>query len=471
MAPPTFSGVTEFQSAIPGETWPAVPEARAAQRLSVLLQLEKSQWWPAEVIATHQFDQLQNLLVHAHATVPFYKERLATTGWAPDGLITPEQWRRLPILTRAELQEAEHDVRSTAIPAEHGTPVSYMTSGSTARPLETVGTALTRLMWSCFTLRHHLWHQQDMSLKMAVIRQFPSEDSLPRRGRVAPGWGPATEAVVQTGPCALLDIRRTVGEQAEWLIEQDPGYLLTYPSNALALARLFESGRKSLPELRAVHTFGEVCDLDVRAEVRAAFGVPVVDMYSSQEVGYVALQCPTQDRYHVQAENLIVEVLDADGAPCRPGQLGRVVVTTLHNFATPLFRYELGDYAQVGRPCPCGRGLPALTRVLGRQRNMLTLPDGAQRWPTFGDSTEFVQALSTLPRIEQFQVVQKSLAQLEVLLVCERALDLVEEELVRDYLDGALGHRFETEFSYHGEIPRSPSGKFEDFRSELAAPT
>lgn len=467
MRPETYLGVPEFESAIPGVRWPAVPGPRAAQRLSVLLQLEKSQWWAADVLLGHQFRQLEQSYGHARATVPLYREGTTLAGWKPGERITPDRWREIPVLTRAALQGAGDAARSTAVPAEHGQPVSFLTSGSTGRPLETIGTAMTRLMWSSFTLRHHLWHQQDMSLKMAVIRQFPGQDALPPEGRVTRGWGPATEAVVQTGPGAVLDIRATLSEQADWLSQHDPGYLLTYPSNAQALARLFERRRQSLPSLRAIHTFGEVCDVEVRAAARTALGVPVVDMYSSQEVGYVALQCPTQDRYHVQSENLIVEVLGADDEPCGPGELGRVVVTTLHNFATPLLRYELGDYAEVGPPCPCGRGLPVLTRILGRQRNMLTLPDGSQRWPTFGDSTEFVGALSTLPRIEQFQVVQHSTERLEVRLVCERPLDAVEEELVHDYLDGALGHRFETVFSYHDEIGRSRNGKFEDFRSEI----
>jgi phenylacetate-CoA ligase len=52
-----------------------------------------------------------------------------------------------------------------------------------------------------------------------------------------------------------------------------------------------------------------------------------------------------------------------------------VVVTTLHNFATPLIRYDIGDYAAIGEPCTCGRGLPVLTRILGRVRNMLALPN------------------------------------------------------------------------------------------------
>src|SRR5262249_57510260 len=105
----------------------------------------------------------------------------------------------------------------------------------------------------------------------------------------------------------------------------------------------------------------------------------------------------------VQSENLLLEVLDERGRPCGPGETGRVVVTTLHNFAMPLIRYAIGDYATVGPPCPCGRGLPVLTRIMGRARNMLTLPDGKQIWPYFAGEN-----LSGLAPTRQYQLVQTS---------------------------------------------------------------
>ena len=42
----------------------------------------------------------------------------------------------------------------------------------------------------------------------------------------------------------------------------------------------------------------------------------------------------------------------------------------------PLLRYEIGDYAEVGPTCDCGRTLPVLTRILGRDRNRLVMPNG-----------------------------------------------------------------------------------------------
>ena len=84
------------------------------------------------------------------------------------------------------------------------------------------------------------------------------------------------------------------------------------------------------------------------------------------------------------AESVLVEILNDDGTPCAPGEIGRVVVTALQNFATPLIRYEVGDYAEASAPCPCGRGLPVIRRIMGRVRNLLVLPDGKKIWPAFG---------------------------------------------------------------------------------------
>ena len=63
----------------------------------------------------------------------------------------------------------------------------------------------------------------------------------------------------------------------------------------------------------------------------------------------------------------------------------RVVISTLHNFAMPLLRYDIGDFAEVGDDCPCGRRLPVLKRILGRQRNLLCLPSGQRRCAINGE--------------------------------------------------------------------------------------
>lgn len=159
---------------------------------------------------------------------------------------------------------------------------------------------------------------------------------------------------------------------------------------------------------------------------------------------------------------MIVEVLNDDGSPTAPGETGKVVVTHLHNFASPLIRYDIGDFAEVGEPCPCGRGLPVFNRIVGRARGLITLPNGDQFWPFFSN-----RKFGEIAPIRQYQIVQKSLESLEIRLVADRIVSAEEEDKIRTLIAERLGYPFAMTFSYFDEIPRSASGKFEDFKSEL----
>ena len=182
------------------------------------------------------------------------------------------------------------------------------------------------------------------------------------------------------------------------------------------------------------------------------------------EDGYLALQCPQHEHYHVQAEGVLLEVLDDTGAPCVPGQVGRVVVTPLHNFAMPLVRYDIGDYAEAGEPCACGRGLPVLKRILGRVRNMLTTADGKRYWPVFG-----TRALMESAPVLQVQFVQKSHDLVEARIVAAAPLSGAQEAQFRDRVLSMLPPGMSLRFAYCDSIARSASGKFEEFVSEVSA--
>ncbi|NNM28500.1 MAG: phenylacetate--CoA ligase family protein, partial [Akkermansiaceae bacterium] len=216
------------------------------------------------------------------------------------------------------------------------------------------------------------------------------------------------------------------------------------------------------PKLREVRTLGEIVTPQLREPCREEWGLPLDDMYTSQEFGYIALQCPDCDDLHVQAENVLVEILDDAGQPCAPGETGRVVVTGLQNFAMPLIRYEIGDHAVPGGPCGCGRGLPVLTSVLGRTRNMLVTESGEQRWPVVG-YTRFRE----IAPIRQLQAIQKSFTALHVRVVVESPLSASQEEELKTVLRNALAHPFEITLEYLDRIPPGKSGKFEQFKNEL----
>jgi phenylacetate-CoA ligase len=274
-------------------------------------------------------------------------------------------------------------------------------------------------------------------------------------------WGTPYTIICLSGPSFALSITSTVAQQAEWLGQVQPDYLTVFPSLLPDLVREC-SGRQRPSRLKQVRTIGEWLDPATRALCREHWGVTVQDVYSAQEAGYLAVQCPEHEHYHVQAESARVEVLNEKGAECRPGETGRVVVTPLHNFAMPLVRYAIGDYAEVGEACPCGRGLPVLKRILGRSRNMLVLPDGARVWPRLSE----LRYGEVLP-VTQFQVVQVAPTCLEVRLVASRKGTPQEEARLAQIIAERIGYPFEVRFTYVDEILRSAGGKFEDFRSEL----
>jgi phenylacetate-CoA ligase len=435
------------RSSVRGIEWPAVPDPRTSTLIAMLWQLEASEWWTPEELARHQQRQLAALRAHAAATVPFYEDRLGG------------DWSRVPIATRDELIAAGPRLLTRQYPATHGAVEDIMTSRTSGEPVRLKTTAILGAFWSAITLRDHRWHRRDLGVRLAAIRHTGG-DAPPPDGQRAAGWGPATEAFAPDAPLSVLSVASTTEEQLAWLVREDPAYLLIYPTVLDALLRRIAATGARLPSLRQVRTISEALPEGIRARCREVLGVPLVDTYSAQEVGYIALECPAGAGYHVQAERLLVEILAGDGTPCRPGEIGRVVVTDLHNFATPILRYDLGDYAEVGAACPCGRGLPVLTRIVGRRRGMLTYPDGRTVWPVF------TVAARRAARYREIQLVQETVDRLRARVVPDGELDA--RALVAA-LHGCFGHPFAIEVEVVERLARSPAGKLEEFVSRLGA--
>lgn len=448
------------RSSISGLVWPGVPAGRGALMLALQFQLEQSQWWPPGQLRQNQLRQLGLMLNHAHQTVPFYRQRLDAAGFRPGMDITNAWFAGLPCLTRAEAHTLGGALHSSSVPAAHAPVTQGQTSGSTGTPVTFLTTGVTQLFWQAFNLRDHLWHRRDLGLKLATIR--PDRGVRGDRGVTVPHWSASIAEIYRNGASSILHSSNSTERQIEWLIEQDPDYLLTLGSNLLELAREMRSRDIRLPRLREARTFGDALRPEARGECAELLGVKVVDMYTAQEAGYLALQCPEQDCYHVQSESVIVEILDEEGRPCAAGQMGKVVVTTLHNFAMPLIRYQIGDYAEAGAPCPCGRGLPVIRRVLGRARNLAITPDGRKYYPSFA-----ADVWSDIAPIRQIQLVQKTRHHIEVRIAMVRALEGDEERNLGAALRQSLGHPYEFTFVRVELIARSASGKYEDFVCEV----
>lgn len=447
-----------LRSSVEGLVWPAVPDNAGSSMLAALFQLERSQWLsPAEQWIL-QRRQLHALLLHAITHVPYFRERIPAHVVQQDGDFSPSDFARLPILSRAQIQKHFRHLCAERLPDGHGSASQSATSGSTGEPIRFLATPVSSFFWHAFMLREHLWHRRQLSAKMVVIR-------VEKNKHVLENWfGEVGSDLFRTGRCVVLPARWTFDRQLDCILEERPEYLLGYATNLLGIFRLAEQRGVSMPWLREARSFGEAVSAEMRDYFQRHWHCNLTDVYSARETGYMALQCPDDDGYHVQSESAVVEVVDDDGLPCSPGQIGRIVVTPLHNFAMPLIRYDIGDYAEVGAQCNCGRGLPVLRRILGRSRNILRLPDGTMRWPTLGTG----ELLNVAP-IRRIKVTQKTLTDIEVRLIAARRLSESEMAALRQHLLEHLGSSFDWRLNFVvvDEFPPQTGDKFEDFVSEL----
>jgi phenylacetate-CoA ligase len=416
---------------------------------SLAYQLERSQWWTTELLTTFQLRQAESVLKHAKSTVPYYRERLKHVANAPPGMMRMDDFRQIPILQRSEVQNLKDDLKSSAVPVSHLPFHGVSTSRTTGPPVSLLSTSVTATFNRAFALRWHTWHDRNINCKMADIRiTSGTEGSRKRRG-----WGEGWP-----GPMVAIGANQPIERQIEWLLAENPHYLATYPSNLKALLENCAKSRVRISNLREVGTRGEVLDFDVRDFCKQIWGVPVVDSYGANEFGYIALQCPDATHYHIQSEHLLVEVLDDEGDPAALGSTGRVVITDLHNFATPVIRYEIGDYAAMGPNCSCGLGLPVIERIIGRSRNMFVLPSGDRFWPIY--SKTLAQLREGIPKLLQAQLVQRSRHEITARLVVSGPLHQSEDSKIAKALAEAMGGLFKIRLEYVDEIPRGATGKF-----------
>ena len=441
--------------------WPPVWNDNVSRLMATVQHLEQVQRWPADVVVENQMLQMRGLVEHTAATCPYYQRTLAEAGYTTGDPIDAESWRQLPILTRDDLQSQYEQIKSTAPPVEHGEVTETKTSGSTGQPITVQSTTVTRHFWAAMTIFEHYWHQRDYRGKLCAIR--PLTGPIQSEPKATQNWGPPLARVLRTGPGGLLDCRLDPQVLLDWLVKENPQYVLTLPSTMGAIAQCAIDRGIELPNLLNISSYAEQLKPEVRELCRQAFNVVVTDMYSAQEIGYIALQCSKHEHYHVTSPVVYVEVLDEQGGSCAPGEIGRVVVTSLHNFASPLIRYELLDYAEVGEACSCGRaGMPVIKRIVGRQRNLITLPDGTRYWPVL-----YASAWSAIAPIRQLQLIQKRPDHFHVNMVMDRDLTDAERDQLVAAMNDSLGYPFTFDFERRTEMIRGENGKFESITTEV----
>jgi phenylacetate-CoA ligase len=166
---------------------------------------------------------------------------------------------------------------------------------------------------------------------------------------------------------------------------------------------------------------------------------------------------------HLSAEDIVVEIVDAQGNPLPPGAAGEIVVTHLATADFPFIRYRTGDIAALGTErCACGRGLPLLEDIQGRSTDFVVAADG-----TVMHGLALIYVLRDRPEVRQFKVVQESLELTRVLVVAEPGFPEDARRAIVAGLQQRLGASVRIEVETVERIPAEKSGKFRYVVSHL----
>lgn len=316
---------------------------------------------------------LNRLFRWAYAHSVYWRTLLEDVG-APDFPEPLQTISQLPILTRAVLQ-TRMDALSCVAALPPDSCVMAHSTGSTGRPVRTWKERQPyHLRYLAFTGLNAQWHQLDRQ------RDFLRISSRVKDGKQN-SWGPPDSWFEPTGHLYLAQaLGRDVDDLYPLIQRHQPGYISVTSSIAHALAKHALSHDDAPPPIDAFLVTGETVTDTMRKDCQAAFGARLINRYTCEEAGWLAMQCPKHNHLHVLTANVIVEIVDAEGRPCPEGVPGRVLITALHSQAMPLIRYDIGDIAEWGAPCDCGINLPVIKRIWGRDNQAIHTPDGRYRY-------------------------------------------------------------------------------------------
>ena len=157
------------------------------------------------------------------------------------------------------------------------------------------------------------------------------------------------------------------GEYAALLKEEEPDTFVGMPAQLLGLLRRCARG-----SLRRALVSGDACPESVIAACEELLGSKLFPHYGSREMGMAgAICCSAHAGMHLRENQIIAEIVDADGRTLPKGERGELVVTTVGMEAMPLIRYRTGDFTRIlPEPCPCGSAALRLDRIERRSEGL-----------------------------------------------------------------------------------------------------
>lgn len=414
-----------------------------------LRALERTQYDAPEVIRERQLAALKAQLQHAWDTVPYYRAAWNNAGVHPSDVRALEDLDAFPILTKADIRRHNRALVSSAFDVAKCRVKT--TSGSTGVPLTIYCDEPAMQFKAACTIRSDQWSGYRLGQRVAKVWGNPEYRHFGLKGRLRNRF---FDRAVYLDTLNLNDER--IGEFARAIRRHRPGLVFGHAHSLYLVACALKKGGVLDVRPNGIISTAMILHDWQRAVIESVFGCKVTNRYGCEEVSLIASECEEHNGLHVNADSLYHEVPAG----------GKLLVTDLVNRAMPLIRYQVGDVVvPSARRCACGRGLPLLERVEGREADYVVTPAG-----NLISGISLTENFANLvPGTAQMQIVQESITQLRIRMVAGDGFGDASRAKVAELVRDTFGAGVEHELELVDAIPQEPSGKYRFCISKVAA--
>jgi len=400
-------------------------------------------------LSNFQVVHLRKLLSHAYQNVPLYAKRLKNIIENLDSV--RHEFNRIPLLTKGDLRKCGKDLISKDIDTRKW---FYNSSGgSTGEPVRFIqDESLDR--WCCASQR--IYYENIVGIDELAVRKvllWGSEidifkGTIGLRRKVI-NWLANTK-FLNTFRMSEEDMVRYV----KIINSYKPDLIRAYAGSLYEICKFAEKKGMTVHQPKVIVSSAEKLRKEMREKIESVFGTKVYDFYGSREADGIAGEC-NAGLLHTFMFNNHVEVLNEHNHSVKEGEIGKIVVTTLHNYSMPLIRFEIGDTAILGpKKCKCGNPLPTLKDVTGRITDHFIRED-----KTIIHGEYFTHLFYLRDWVEAFRIIQEDYRKIRILVILQGNIDNVEKREIESKIELVMGKDCNIIWEFVEEIPATQSGK------------
>jgi phenylacetate-CoA ligase len=417
---------------------------------------KKQQYLASQDLDRLRDTKLKSLVSYAYQNSPYYRDVFDESNVLLDQISCCKDLTNLPVLSKKNILDHEKEL---VVPHFSGKLFPRKTGGSTGMTLHFWKEAEALAKNDAIMYRCYEWYGIDIGDKQARFWGVPVVPKFRRKEALK-------DFILNRIRISAFDIsKESCLGQYQRIEKFRPAYFYGYTTAIYGFCLYM----KELGiDLNALHLKAVICTAEKmyphhKKLFDEVFACPVVDEYGSTENGIIAFQC-RQGNMHLMADHMVVEFLDENGNPVRPGQVGRIVITDLSSYAMPMIRYDIGDMGSPScRTCSCGVSLPLMEIMEGRKEDFIRTKSGklihaAYLCYTLKDDS-----------VHEFKMYQTAIDSVRVQIVKSPTFNAGSEEILDCNLRTSLGEEMKISFEYLDRIPREKSGKLRYFVSEIDA--